>query len=302
MLRASRVGMQSLKSRTHLMPILLTCAASVLTGCAGEAEEDIGHVGSALDPTPPPAPPKTALYFIDGSTQDIYSDTNIGQLFRQASADTSFTYHPFEYYPGGFLQSTGKAANVVKTQYYDGPSIACFNQFHNDCWDTTLKLAGEICQGLRSGEIKKFAVFGYSRGTFMVNQAIASARSSCSDMFVDNPVLFEGFIDAVNTTIWNMSSEIAPGIRWHHLHRYLVYNSPLGMFNVAYFSGSPNGSNETFWANTQADHGSMGSDYRVFDNMLESANKDKLLIPTGRPAPYPRPPSTRPPHEPRGDR
>jgi hypothetical protein len=249
---------------------LLTLAISLFVpalGACGTPEEDVGQDSAEL------ADAKIGLFFIDGTQNTIYSSTNISAMYRSVSADSSYLTSAMD----GDMESTGTGSHITKTRYYAGPSAVCFNWFRNDCWDTALRMATHVCQGLRSGEFTGIAVFGYSRGAFMANQAIASARRACPEVFPEdnNPVLFEGFFDAVETNIWEMSDVVTNNTPWLHLHRFDTTKVQAGwpvLFNTAFFSGS-NGANEPLASEPELDHGMFGYSLGAYWRMTEAANR-----------------------------
>ena len=174
--------------------------------------------------------------------------------------------------------------------YEEGPDWNCSN-----CEEITERVANRICGEMRLQLFRGFAVYGYSRGAFMVHEAALRAFARCPDAFdvpgkpreISNKYLFAGFFDAVETNIWNYSKTMPANTRWLHLHRANTLNGTtataicpwwIGMptfglgcfawvnaasaaFNTQFFNGGA-GWNQPFSAHPELHHDEFGYMYR----------------------------------------
>jgi hypothetical protein len=197
-----------------------------------------------------PAPPlKVGLYFIDGSTLDG----------RTGAESIIYKMHK-------------AAGRTLKNTYLPGPDVMC-----DSCERTTLSLVSSICADLRSGEVTKAAVFGYSRGAIMVNHAMwVASAGGCPEQFVDGDVsnryFFGGFDDAVETIIWTYKKDIPSTVPWLHVYKVNASEGALGVLNTQYFKGS-GGVNQPYTENPSLKHVEIGFETGVQLKLMKKANQ-----------------------------
>jgi hypothetical protein len=275
--------MRTSVSRAWLLLLLLVGA---LAGCVAEdVNEDVDDKATEIkslpdvpcdrdeearcpgDYVPPPPPPRPAhpgtrlgLYFIDGSSQDEGSGTNIWDLHRHVS--------PLH----------------LVNRYYKGPALLC--RVDGSCRDRREALATQICADIRDNRIDVFAVFGYSRGAILANVAARDAAGQCADLFpggVESRYVFGGFIDAVAYGIEGWKQQDMPRyVSWFHIHRKRHWRPH--WFKVDKFSGF--GGENRSYGSKGTSHAEMGFETPVLDQMIAEANY-KIRIVQGIPdAPF----------------
>jgi hypothetical protein len=183
------------------------------------------------------------VYLVDGTTLD--------------ESDNAIVYR---------ISQRIRKESVGSARYFAGPEVLCDSDARaQSCKSVTERVVDAICKDFEAGRIKRYAVFGYSRGAFVANKAAVLAKRCVRG--VSQEYAFGGFIDGVQFANYLKASEVVPSsVAWVHLHRDTLVHP---IFPVTLFSGS-RGENE---AVGNFSHKQMGESDAVAKKLMREANK-----------------------------